>query len=231
MPNAMTLVIGNKNYSSWSLRPWLLLKQAQVPFKEVLISLYEGDYKAQILKYSHHGKVPILVHGSHAVWESLAIGEYVAELFPQKNLWPQYIQDRALARSVASEMHSGFVPLRANMPMNLRASHPGKGMTPEVERDIARVVEIWEGCRRQFQSKGPFLFGHFTVADAMYAPVVTRFRTYGVALSGLSADYARTILSLPAFKEWEQAGIKEPQIIKRSEIYSNLVNNVQRREL
>ncbi|MDE2009670.1 MAG: glutathione S-transferase family protein [Candidatus Omnitrophica bacterium] len=215
-----TLVIGNKNYSSWSLRPWLLLKQAGIPFEEVLIPLYEGDYKAKILKYSHHGKVPVLIHGSVTVWETLAIAEYVADLFAQKQLWPQNPEDRALARSISAEMHSGFASLRTHMPMNLRASHPGKGRTPEVEKDIARIVEIWEGCRSKFQAQGPFLFGQFTVADAMYAPVVTRFRTYGVALKGLSAAYAKTILDLPAFKEWEAAGIKEPQYIKASEIYS-----------
>jgi len=216
----LTLVIGNKNYSSWSLRPWLLLKQAQIPFKEILIPLYEGDYKEQILKYSHHGKVPILIHQSETVWESLAIGEYVADLFPQKELWPKNVHDRAVARSISSEMHSGFVHLRTNMPMNLRASHPGKGRTPESQRDIARVLEIWEGCREQFKAKGPFLFGHFTVADAMFAPVVTRFRTYGVDLTGPCAEYSKTILNLPSFKEWEKEGIKETQFIKASEIYS-----------
>ncbi|MDE2222915.1 MAG: glutathione S-transferase family protein [Candidatus Omnitrophica bacterium] len=216
----LTLVIGNKNYSSWSLRPWLLLKQAGIPFEEILIPLYEGDYKAKILEYSHHGKVPILIHGSVKVWESIAIAEYIAELVPDKNLWPQNPEDRAWARSIACEMHSGFTQLRTHMPMNLRASHPGKGRTPEADKDITRVVEIWDECRRRFKAKGPFLFGHFTVADAMYAPVVTRFRTYGVELKGPSADYAKAILDLPSFKEWEAAGIKETQYIKASEIYS-----------
>lgn len=214
----MKLVIGNKNYSSWSLRPWLLLKQSQIPFEEILIPLYEGDYKARLLQHSPNGKVPALIHGKLTVWESLAICEYVAETFGETKLWPRKREDRAWARCAATEMHSGFTQLRTHMPMNLRGSHPGKGRTPEVNADIQRITHLWEECLKEF--KGPFLFGHFTVADAMYAPVVTRFRTYGVKMKPAAAEYCQTILELPAFKEWEAAGIKEPWKIKASEIYS-----------
>jgi len=219
MPNKLTLVIGNKNYSSWSLRPWILLKHFQIPFEEILIPLYEGNFKAEILKHSASGKVPILIHGATKVWESLAICEYVAELFPDKHMWPQDREARGWARSISCEMHAGFSQLRTHMPMNLRASHLGKGRTPEVERDIARVVAIWNDCRAKFQRQGKFLFGNLTIADAMFAPVVTRFRTYGVELTGYASDYAQTMLNLPAFKEWEQAGVKEKWVVKASEIY------------
>jgi len=220
MPKKMQLIIGNKNYSSWSLRPWILLKYFRVPFDEVLIPLYEGDFKAKILKYSPNGKVPALVHGAVHVWESLAICDYIADLYPKKRIWPQKKADRAWARSISTEMHAGFSNLRMNMPMNLRGSYPGKGRLPEVEKDIARIIELWTECRTKFKKKGPFLFGHFTVADAMFAPVVTRFRTYGVATDGLAAEYVKTMLELPAFKEWEAAGVKEPWMIKASEIYN-----------
>ncbi len=220
MPAKMKLIIGNKNYSSWSLRPWILLKFFDIPFDEVLIPLYAGNYKVEILKYSSNGKVPILINDTVKVWDSLAICEYVAELFPEKSMWPQKIEDRAFARSISQEMHAGFVSLRTHMPMNLRGTYPGRGRTPEVEKDIARIIDIWSTCRRQCQAQGPFLFGHFTVADAMFAPVVTRFRTYGVSLEGLAFDYSRAILGLPAFQEWQAAGVKEPWFIKASEIYN-----------
>lgn len=220
MAKKIQLIIGNKNYSSWSLRPWILLKHFRIPFDEIFVPLYEGDFKKKLLKYSPNGKVPALVHGDVRVWESVAICEYAADLYPKKTLWPLKKADRAWARSISHEMHAGFFKLRKNMPMNIRGSYPGKGMTPEVEQDIARVVAIWTECRTKFKKKGPFLFGHFTVADAMFAPVVTRFRTYGVATDGLAADYVKTMLELPAFKEWEAAGIKEPWVIKASEIYN-----------
>lgn len=220
MAKKIQLIIGNKNYSSWSLRPWILLKYFRVPFEEVLIPLYEGNFKVKILKYSAHGKVPALVHGSVTVGESLAICEYAADLYPKKTIWPQKKADRAWARSVSAEMHSGFSSLRTNMPMNLRGSYPGKGRLPEVDEDITRVIDIWTGCRNHFKKKGPFLFGHFTAADAMFAPVVTRFRTYGVSTDGLAAEYMKAILELPAFKEWEAAAFKESWVIKASEIYN-----------
>ncbi|MBP9853781.1 MAG: glutathione S-transferase family protein [Candidatus Omnitrophica bacterium] len=220
MANKIYLVIGNKNYSSWSMRPWILLKYFKIPFQEIFIQLYEGNYKEQLLKYSPSGKVPALVHGSLHVSESLAICEYIADLYPKKTIWPSKKGDRAWARSISAEMHAGFIKIRRGMPMNIRGSYPGKGRTPEVDMDIKRIVEIWTECRKTFKKKGPFLFGHFTVADAMFLPVVTRFRTYGVETSGLAAEYVQTMLNLPEFKEWEKAGIKEPWFIKASEIYN-----------
>jgi glutathione S-transferase len=217
----LTLVIGNKNYSSWSLRPWLLLKYFAIPFKEILIPLYEGEYKSQILEYSAAGKVPFLAHGRVKVWESLAIAEYLAEAFPQKKMWPQNAQERAWARSISHEMHAGFTALRTHMPMNIRGSFPGKGRTPDVDRDIARIEALWNGCLKASKGKGGFLFGPFTIADAMYAPVVTRFKTYGVRLSGDAQEYAQTILNLPAMKEWSEAGEKEPYVIAASEKYAS----------
>jgi len=216
----MKLILGNKNYSSWSLRPWILLKHFGIPFTEVVIPLYEGNYKARILKYSKNGKVPILIHGPVTVWESLAICQYAADLFPKRKMWPQGKPARALAYSVCQEMHAGFTALRTAMPMNLTGLYPGEGLTPEVKKDIQRIEALWAKCRAHARGKGPFLFGHFTIADAMFAPVVTRFRTYGVKLSRASADYSKAILTMPAFAEWEQAAIKEPWIIRRSEIYA-----------
>lgn len=218
----LTLVIGNKNYSSWSLRPWILLKYFDVPFKEILIPLYEGDFKKRLWEVSPSGKVPALIHGDLKIAESLAIMEYAAELFPQKKMWPSDLKDRARARGISHEMHAGFAPLRTHMPMNIRGSHPGKGRTPEVDRDIARIDAIWSECRKDFRSKGEFLFGAFTVADAMFAPVVTRFYTYGVKLSPASQEYADAIRQLPAMKEWSEAGLKETHYIAASEPYTKV---------
>ncbi|MCK9193169.1 MAG: glutathione S-transferase family protein, partial [Nevskia sp.] len=178
----MKLVIGNKNYSSWSLRPWLALKVAEIPFEEILIPLYQADSKARQLAFSPAGKVPILVDGAVTIWDSLAILEYVAEQYPDRGLWPRAIAARAHARSVSAEMHAGFAALRTAMPMNCRATLAGKGHTPEALADIARIAAIWGDCRARYGNDGPFLFGAFSNADAFYAPVVTRFLTYGVAL-------------------------------------------------
>ncbi len=209
------LVIGNKNYSSWSLRPWLLMTQFKIPFKEVLIPLYEGDYKKKILAYSPSGKVPYLRHGKVSIWDSLAIAEYLAETFPKKNLWPKDKKARAWARSVSAEMHSGFMSLRKNCPMDVRASRPQEEFSLEVKADIDRIVKIWEGCRKQFSSSGPFLFGKFSIADAMFAPVVWRFETYGVELKGMALQYYQQILALPAMQSWKEAALAEPWVITR----------------
>lgn len=217
----LTLVIGNKNYSSWSLRPWLLLKYFDIPFKEIFIPLYEGDYKSQLVALSPAGKAPALIHGDLVVGESLAIMEYAAELYPDKKMWPENRKDRAKARAFCHEMHAGFSQLRQNMPMNLHGSYPGKGLTPQVKTDIARIEDIWTQCRKEFSSRGPFLFGTFTIADAMYAPVVTRFDTYGVKLNTWCEEYKQAINNLPAMKEWVSAGLKETYRIAASEIYSN----------
>jgi glutathione S-transferase len=196
----LTLVIGNKNYSSWSLRPWLAMKHAGIPFVEHRVALYQPDSKRRILEHSPAGKVPVLKDGATAVWDSLAILEYLAEKFPDRGLWPRSAMARARARSVSAEMHSGFGALRTHMPMNLRNSYPGRGLTPEVEADIARMAGLWTECRAS--ASGPFLFGEFCNADAMFAPVATRFLTYGVGLPPVCRRYVDTLIALPAMQAW-----------------------------
>ncbi len=213
----LTLVIGNKNYSSWSMRPWLVLRQAGIPFAEVRIPLYRPDSAAELAAWSPSGKVPALHDGDIRVWDSLAICEYLHERFPDKQLWPRDATARAVARSVSAEMHSGFTDLRQNMVMNIRARHPGKGRTPECLADIERILAIWADCRARFGGGGDFLFGRFGIADAMYAPVVLRFLTYGVALTGAAKDYADTVLALPALQAWVADAVAETERIEMFE--------------
>lgn len=203
----LKLVIGNRNYSSWSLRPWLTLKQAGIPFEEILIPLRESKTRAEILRYSPSGKVPCLIDGDTVVWDSLAICEYLAEKTP--SLMPSERKVRAEVRSVSAEMHSGFSALRQGMPMDIQASKPFEEYSAEVKADIARIVSIWEGARKRFSAKGPFLFGHFTIADAMYAPVVWRFVTYAVELPPASKKWLETMCALPAMQEWLDLALAE----------------------
>ena len=212
-----TLYIGNKNYSSWSLRAWLVLKQAGIAFDEVVIPLYRPESKPAILRHSPSGRVPCLRHGDTVVWDSLAIAEYVADLMPQARLWPGDPTARAVARGVAAEMHAGFTALRQSMPMNLRAAHPGKGMTPAVREDVNRITALWRDCRRRFAGAKPFLFGDPTIADAMYAPVVARFAIYAVVLDDETRDYVSLILDQPAIQEWTEAAKQEPWTIPEFE--------------
>jgi glutathione S-transferase len=208
-----TLVIGNKNYSSWSLRPWLLMRQAGLVFEEVRVPLYLAGSKDMLRKYGPSGKVPVLLDGAITVWDSLAILEYLAERHPELQLWPAGAAQRAAARSISAEMHSGFAPLRTNMTMNCRGFFPGLGRTVEVAADIERIQRIWTDCRERLASTGPYLFGAFTVADAMYAPVVLRFKTYAVQLSPVAQQYTNTVLALPALQEWIEAARAEAEII------------------
>ena len=206
---APLLVVGNKNYSSWSLRPWLAMKVLGIPFQEVRIPLYGEGSKAKILAYSPAGKVPCLVDGNLRVWDSLAIMEYLAERHP--GVWPADAALRARARSISAEMHSGFANLRNHMSMNIRRRHPGKGRTPEVLAEIRRIVEIWSECRK------PFLFGAFCAADAMYAPVVLRFLTYEVELPPVCRAYADAVLALPALQEWIRDAERETESLPQFE--------------
>ena len=215
----LTLYLGNKNYSSWSLRPWLALRQLDIPFREARIPLYQPDSASRLLAVSPSGKVPALKDGELVVWDSLAIGEYLAERFPEHGLWPSNARLRAEARSVSAEMHAGFAALRSQMPMNLRASLPGCGHTPEVLADIARIQAIWQGLRQRHNQDGAFLFGPFSYADAMFAPVVCRLHTYGVALDGAAARYADTILALPALQAWYADARAESEVIAQAEPY------------
>jgi len=213
----LTLIIGNKNYSSWSLRPWLLLRQAGIPFEEVRIPLYAPASTEALAAWSPSGKVPALHDGEIKVWDSLAICEYLNERFPDKQLWPAGAAARAVARSVSAEMHAGSDALRQHMSMNIRARRPGKGRTPECLADVERILAIWTDCRARFGAGGDFLFGHFGIADAMYAPVVLRFQTYGVALTGTAKDYADAVLALPAVQEWVADGVAETERIEMFE--------------
>jgi glutathione S-transferase len=200
---SFTLIVGLKNYSSWSLRPWVLLKHLDVEFKEIVLEHYGPGYRAEIAKYSPVGKVPVLIDDEMHVWDSLAIVEHVAERTGRG--WPKELAARALARSISAEMHSGFQALRSQCPMNVRESGRHVEQTPELRRDIARIDEIWQDCRRRFGASGPWLFGGYSIADAMFAPVVTRFNTYSIEVSPESRAYMKVTLADPAYQEWLQA--------------------------
>ena len=217
-----TLVIGNKNYSSWSLRGWLMAKATGIEFEEIVVPLDLPETQPTIRKHSPSGRVPVLLHRGLAVWESLAIGEYLNDLKPEAVLWPAAVAARAHARSISTEMHAGFSELRDKMPMNIRASYPGKGMTPAVRGEIERITSMWRDCRKRFAGASPkddgFLFGHFTAADAMYAPVVTRFVTYGVMLDPEPVAYCKQILAMPELQEWIAAAREEPDEISELDV-------------
>jgi glutathione S-transferase len=212
----MKLVIGDKNYSSWSMRPWVLLKHFGIPFDEIVVQLAQADTLASILKHSPSGRVPCLItDDGQSIWDSLAISETLAERFPQHPLWPRDAAARARARSISAEMHSGFMDLRSNMWMNIRASFPGKGATPGALADIARIDQLWRDCLAAHG--GPFLFGEFSIADAMYAPVVMRFNTWQPALSAEAAAYAQRVTAAPAVAAWIADALAEPHQIDKYE--------------
>lgn len=217
MPKCV-LVIGNKNYSSWSLRAWLVLKRTGVEFDEILVPLMRPETRADILAHSPSGKVPLLRHGDDRVWDSLAIAEYLAERYPAAGLWPADAESRAVARSVSAEMHAGFMALRRSLPMNLRAHLAGRRWAGDVEADIARIQDIWTTCRQRYGAGGPFLFGGFTIADAFYAPVVGRFHTYDVQLSEPCQAYADAVWQTPDMRAWVAAAAVEPQAIAEYEV-------------
>lgn len=207
------LLIGNRKYSSWSLRPWIVMKQAGIKFDEKFVALQQPDTKAKILKFSPSGKVPFLRHGKIEVWESLAIMEYLNEAFPKAGLWPKDKAARAHARAVSNEMHGGFADLRRYLGMDVSRRIEAGARIAAVQGEIDRIVAIWTGCRRKYGKGGPFLFGKFSIADGMYAPVVTRFTTYGVPLPAAAAAYVKTMMNLPAMQEWIAAAMKEPWVI------------------
>jgi glutathione S-transferase len=214
----LTLVIGNKNYSSWSFRPWIALRMARIPFEEVVIPLYEPGSKEQILRYSPAGKVPVLIEGDVRVWESLAIMDYLAERFPQKELWPSDLAARAHARSIAAEMHAGFVPLRQHCPMNMWRPVKARELPPEVAANVSRIEAIFTECRQRFGQGGAFLFGAFGAADAMYAPVVSRFHTYGITVGPVVEAYKQAMMALPAWTEWRAAALQETWVMANGEV-------------
>jgi glutathione S-transferase len=216
---ALTLVIGNKNYSSWSMRPWIALKACNIAFDEVSIPLYTGDAdKQRILKFSRAGKVPVLVDGDVTVWDSLAIIEYAAERFPEAQLWPEDRASRAHARSVSAEMHSGFAALREECGMNLHRPVGARDLSAAARADIARIQESWAECRERYGKLGPYLFGAFSGADAMYAPVVHRFRSCAIEVTPPVRDYMATMMALPAFQQWTRAGLAETLVIEKLQV-------------
>ena len=214
----MKLIIGNKNYSSWSLRPWIALKVAGIAFDEEVISLDAKDFKARVSKVSGTGKVPALTDGNTHVWESLAILEYLAEKYPSARLWPADPAGRALARAIASEMHAGFVPLRRHLPMNMRRPVMPRQLTPEAQANVRRIEAIWTDCRMRYGTDGAFLFGSFSAADAMYAPVVSRFHTYAVEVGAVARAYMDAVMALPAWGEWRAAALAEPWVLPEDEV-------------
>jgi len=215
-----TLVIANKNYSSWSMRPWVLLRTLGIEFDEVQLKFGSDAHRDGIARWSPTGLVPVLWLDGEPVWDTLAIAETVAERWPERQVWPTDARARAVARSVCAEMHSGFRALRGAMPMNIRGAYPGKGMNPDVRKDIDRVVDIWTACRERFGQGGDLLFRGFSIADAYYAPVVTRFATYAVELPQVARRYADAVLALPAVREWSAAGRAEPEFVAEDEPYA-----------
>jgi len=213
------LVIGNKNYSSWSMRPWLALRASGIDFEEIFIPLYTDNKadKERILSFSRAGKVPVLIDGDVVVWDSLAIIEYLAERFPDAKLWPQDRAARAHARAISAEMHSGFVPLRTECPMNLHRPVRAVALSADAQANVSRIEDIWTECRERYGRSGPFLYGGFTAADAMFAPVVHRLRTFAIEVNAQARAYMETMAALPAFAEWTKGGLAETFVIERVE--------------
>ena len=213
----LKLIIGNHNYSSWSLRPWLMLRHHEIPFQCHKVSLFVSTMETELAPYFSDTKVPVLIEGDDQIWDSLAILEYLAERFPEHRAWPEERRARGVARSVSAEMHSSFPDLRGEMPMNCRRRFPGFRPSPRAQRDIDRVLAVWRFCREHFGKDGPWLFGRFSAADCMYAPVVMRFISYGIPLDEVSERYVRTLSSLPAMLEWVELGRAESEVIVEDE--------------
>ncbi|HZP69116.1 MAG TPA: glutathione S-transferase family protein [Pseudolabrys sp.] len=213
----LTLVLGNKNYSSWSFRPWIAMKVAGINFEEKVIPLYEPGSREQVLQYSPVGKVPVLVDGEQRIWESLAILEYLAEKFPSAKLWPADARARAHARVVATEMHAGFQPLRKNCPMNFWLPVKSRPQPEDVMANVQRIESIWADCRARFGQGGSFLFGLFGAADAMFAPIVSRLHSYGFTVGDGTRRYMDAMMALPAWTEWRNAALQETWILKDDE--------------
>jgi glutathione S-transferase len=214
---ALKLIIGNKNYSSWSFRPWIAMTVKGIAFDEQVIPLYEPGSREQVLKYSPAGKVPVLLDGDKAIWESLAILEYLAEKFPRAQLWPAEPAARAHARSVANEMHGGFQALRKHCPMNMWLPPKPRPQAEDVLADVRRIDALWSDCRVRFGEGGAFLFGDFGAADAMYAPVVARLHSYGLAVGEHSHAYMQAVMALPAWSAWRDAALQEPWVMRHNE--------------
>ena len=215
----LKLLIGNKRYSSWSLRPWIAMKVLGIEFEEILLPLYQPESPAKVLEYSPTGKVPALVDGETVVWESLAILDYLVDKFPALKMWPDDLAARGMARAVSAEMHAGFGPLRKHLPMNtMRDRKKPRDIPADVEANVKRIDAIWSQARTRHGKGGPFLFGAFSAADAMYAPVVSRLSSYSLPVSPVSKDYMEVMMALPAWREWEVAAKLEPWIMEGNEV-------------
>ncbi|MDB5796552.1 MAG: glutathione S-transferase [Paucimonas sp.] len=219
-PHKLQLVIANKNYSSWSMRPWVALTAFDIPFEEIRVCLDQPGTDQELARYSPSGRVPVLLADGHPIWDSLAICEYAAEQFPDRGMWPRDLRARATARSVCAEMHSSFAALRRDMSMNIKAFRPGRGRTPDAQADIGRICEIWEQClcqdgQRMQRGQNGFLFGDFSIADAFYAPVVMRFLGYDVALAPVLQGYAERVASHPAVARWVAEARAEAEAIPK----------------
>jgi glutathione S-transferase len=214
----MKLVIANKAYSSWSLRPWLLMSVLGIPFEEDVIPLDTPEFRPRLDAYKAGSTVPVLVDGDVTVWESIAIMDYLADRFPEKPVWPADIKARAFARTISAEMHAGFRALRGACPMNLRKRYAARDRGANVAANVARIEHLWAEARSRFAAGGPFLFGGFGAADAMYAPVVTRFQTYSIPVSPGTRRYMDAVLDLPAFRAWQAAGMAEAWIVAHDEV-------------
>ena len=214
------LVIGNKNYSSWSLRPYMMLAMAGIPFDEKLIRFGEPAFGKAIRRISKAGRVPVLVHNGNTVWDSLAIMEYLADAFPKKHVWPKSIGARAMARSAAAEMHSSYGALRNGCPMNLRRTRklPPGGVSAAIQKDVDRIEGLWAQCRKAHGKGGPFLFGKFCAADAMFAPVVARFDTFAISVKPDTRRYMKAVMETAAFQNWKTAALEETWIVPEDEV-------------
>jgi glutathione S-transferase len=214
----LKLIIGNKNYSSWSFRPWIAMKATGIAFEEEVIPLGTPEFRSRLDAVSGTGKVPTLIDGGIRVWESLAILEYLAEKFPDAGLWPADAAARSHARAISSEMHAGFVPLRKACPMNMWRPIVKREFEADVKANVARIDSMWNDCRKRYGQGGAFLFGAFGAADAMYAPVVSRLHTYGIDVSPAAHSYMNAVMALPAWTEWKAAAVKEPWVLAEDEV-------------
>jgi glutathione S-transferase len=225
MTAPLTLIVGNKNYSSWSMRAWVLLRGLGIPFNERLLKFHSQEWSQHIGRLSPSGMVPVLWEGEagsgFATWDTLAIAERIHELFPELAAWPRDSQARARARTLCAEFHAGFRAFRGAMPMNIRSRYPGKGINPDVTKDIGRILSLWTEARKIFGAKGPFLFGAFGAADAFYAPVATRLVTYGVELKGAAREYQQALLDSPGVKAWSADAVRETEFVAEDEPYAS----------
>lgn len=214
----LTLIIGNKNYSSWSLRPWIFLKENQIEFSEKQIALFTETTDQELSEYNSDFKVPVLKDAGLLVWDSLSILEYISEKYLDSMGWPQDLNARAMARSISCEMHSSFFNVRKELPMNCRRSFQNIKLSPEAAREVGRITELWRNCRSQFGGNGEWLFGEYSIADAMYAPIALRFHGYNIPLSGIEEAYVKSVLKQPAIIDWIEAGKAESEVIEEDEI-------------